>query len=262
MNFKLNGKTALITGGSKGIGLACAEALAREGVRVAIASRSQQTLETAKQSLDTKGYKVFTVAADLSDPEQAENTVLSVEQKLGPLDILVNSAGAAKRTPASSLIAQDWLNAMNAKYFPYIYTMDCAIKLMAQRNSGVIVNIIGAGGRNPTSVHLPGGAANAALMLATAGLAAAWASSGIRINGINPGPTATDRINGLVQAEAEREKKSTTEVLDKLVNKIPLGRLAQPEEVANVAVFLASGLASYVTGSIITMDGCENPSIV
>lgn len=262
MTLELKNKVVLITGGSKGIGLACAAAFAHAGARVAIASRNAENLTAAQQQLAGHGIKAHAHVADLCDANQAINLVAGVEAALGPIDVLINSAGAAKRYPPASLTPQAWVDAMNAKYFTYINAMDAALKGMVQRRLGAIVNIIGAGGKTPSPVHLPGGAANAALMLATTGLATAWASHGIRINGINPGATSTDRVQGAIDAEAQMSGKTADQVFDAMKQRIPMGRLAQPEEIANVAVFLASDLASYVTGTIITMDGAAHPSVV
>ncbi len=262
MNIELKNKVVLITGGSKGIGLACAAAFANAGARVAIASRNADNLAAAQQQLKNNGINVDTHTADLCDANQAASLVADIEKTLGPIDILINSAGAAKRYPPASLTPQAWVDAMNAKYFTYINAMDAALKGMVQRRQGAIVNIIGAGGKTPSPIHLPGGAANAALMLATTGLATAWASHGIRINGINPGATRTDRVQGAIDAEAQMSGRTADQVFDAMKQRIPMGRLAQPEEIANVAVFLASDLASYVTGTIITMDGSAHPSVV
>lgn len=262
MSVDLENKLVLITGGSKGIGLSCAEAFARVGARVVIASRNEVNLANAVQHLANKNFSVRAFPADLSDAAQAADLITEIEETLGPIDVLVNSAGAAKRHAPATLTPQAWVDAMNAKYFTYINVMDAALKRMVPRGRGTIVNVIGAAGKNPSPVHIPGGAANAALMLATTGLATAWASSGIRINGINPGPTETDRVTGSIEAEAELNGLSTDQVLDAMKGRIPMGRFAKPEEVANVAVFLASDLASYVTGSIITMDGLAHPCVV
>ncbi len=150
---------------------------------------------------------------------------------------------------------------MDAKYFSYIHPMDAVLKRMVARGRGAIVNIIGMGGKVANPVHLPGGAANAALMLATTGLAAAFAAKGIRINGINPGGTLTGRVQQGLAAEAKMTGLSEAEVLARNQAKIPLGRLGSPEEVAQVALFLASDAASYVTGAIIPMDGGANPVV-
>ena len=111
-------------------------------------------------------------------------------------------------------------------------------------------------------IHLPGGAANAALMLITSGLAAAYGPRGVRINAVNPGATVTDRLHSGLQAAAKLEQITMEEALSRVTRNIPLGRLAQPEEIANAVVFLASPCASYVTGAILTMDGAATPIVV
>jgi NAD(P)-dependent dehydrogenase (short-subunit alcohol dehydrogenase family) len=126
---------------------------------------------------------------------------------------------------------------------------------MAARGRGSIVNIVGAGGKTANPVHLPGGAANAALMLATVGLAAAYGPKGIRINAINPGGTLTGRVQEGLNAEARMSGLAAEEILARQQVRIPLQRLATPEEIAEVTLFLASRHASYVTGAIIPMDG-------
>ena len=257
MDLNLTGRVVLITGGSKGIGLACARAFLAEGAKVAIASRARENLERAAQSLGPVAW----VAADLTRPEAGSEAVRAVESKLGPVDVLVNSAGAAKRTLPEELDAQAWHAAMDAKYFTYIHAMQAVLPAMAARGAGNVVNIIGMGGKVATSYHLPGGAANSALMLATVGLANVYGPKGIRINAINPGATLTDRVKEALKLEARARKTSEEEVLAQGQARVPLRRYASAEEVADVALFLASDKASYVTGALIPMDGGSNPLI-
>jgi NAD(P)-dependent dehydrogenase (short-subunit alcohol dehydrogenase family) len=258
MNLDLKGKTVLVTGGSKGIGLACAKAFLAEGARVAISSRSQANIDRAlKEHGDAKGY-----AADLIDAEQAQRVVDHTERDLGPIDVLVNSAGAAKRTAPDDLTPAAWRAAMDAKYFSYVNVFDPVVKRMGKRGTGVIVNIIGNGGKVAAPVHLPGGSANAALMLATVGLANAYAGKGVRVVGINPGLTRTDRVAEGLKSEAKLSNLSEEEVLKRAIQRIPLGRMAEPEEIANLALFLASSKASYVSGVIVSMDGVVAPIVV
>jgi NAD(P)-dependent dehydrogenase (short-subunit alcohol dehydrogenase family) len=258
MELGLGGKVVLITGGSKGIGLACAALFKAEGAKVAIAARTPATLSAASAGLGG----VFTHAADLSDEVQALALVDATEAALGPIDILVNSAGAAKRTPPDELAPAFWRAAMDAKYFSYINVIDPLIKRMAARGSGVVVNIIGQGGKVASPTHLAGGAANAALMLATAGLATAYAARGVRVVGINPGLTETGRVAEGLKAEAALTGISVDEARSRAVARIPMGRMARPEDVADLAAFLASPRAGYVTGVLVTMDGAASATVV
>ena len=258
MDLQLRDKIVLITGGSKGIGLACARAFLAEGAVLAIVSRSEANLANARGILGT----VLTIAADLVDERAAAGVVDAVERELGPIDVLVNSAGAARRTPPDDLTPQAWRAGMDAKYFTYINVIDPVVKRMAGRGKGVIVNIIGSGGKIAAATHLAGGAANSALMLATVGLANAYARKGVRVVGISPGLTRTDRVAEGLKAEAQLQGLTESDALQRIIDRVALGRLAEPEEVANVAVFAASARASYLTGVVITMDGASVPIVV
>jgi len=263
MNLELANKVVLITGGSKGIGLACARAFLAEGARVAIASRERANLDAAKAALGADQDSLVTIEADLTRPEDADAMATTATQALGPIDVLVNSAGAARRTPFDELTAADWQAAMQAKFFTYIHAMQAVLVQagMAQRG-GAIVNIIGAGGKVASPIHLPGGAANAALMLATAGLANAHAPRGVRVNAVNPGLTLTERLHEGMAADARNTGVSVELAMQRSLGRAPLGRLATPEEIADMVVFLASARASYVTGAVIAMDGAAVPMVV
>lgn len=250
-------KIVVVTGGSKGIGLACAKQFVARGAKVIISSRTQANINEALAVLP--GASGF--SANLSDEEEAAALVNHIQQEFGHIDVLVNSAGAAKRTPVAELNPAFWRAAMDAKFFPTINILDPVIKLMAARGQGVIINVIGSGGKVASPTHLAGGSANAALMLATAGLGNAYASSGIRVVGINPGLTETGRVTSGMEAEARFLGISVEEALEKAVQKIPMGRLAKPEEVADMVLFLASDKARYITGTTIAMDGAQSPII-
>lgn len=262
MQLELAGRVVLVTGGSKGIGLACAEAFAEEGARVAIASRGPDHLAAAARLLVGKGHRVETFPADLSAPGAAERLVADVEQRLGALDVLVTCAGAARRHAPEALDAAAWREGMDAKFFPTILAVQAALPGMVRRGRGAVVNVVGQGGKVASPTHLSGGAANAALMLASAGLASAHAARGVRVNVINPGFTLTDRVARASELEAERLGISPAEARQRMEERIPLGRFARPDEIAAVAVFLASDRASYLTGAVIPMDGGAAATVV
>jgi NAD(P)-dependent dehydrogenase (short-subunit alcohol dehydrogenase family) len=257
MELGLKNRSVLITGGSKGIGLACARAFLEEGARVAIVSRDRGNLDKAGARVG----KVTLIAADLTHAEEAKRMAHEAETALGPIDVLVNSAGAAKRYAPDELNAQAWHAAMDAKYFTYIHAMDAVLPSMRDRKRGNVVNIIGTGGKIASSIHLPGGAANSALMLASVGLASVYGRFGVRINAINPGATITDRIREALELEAKAKGTTVEEVLEQGQARVPLGRYADPKEIASVTLFLASDQAAYVTGAVIPMDGGVNPII-
>ncbi|MEN9888045.1 MAG: Gluconate 5-dehydrogenase [Pseudomonadota bacterium] len=264
MQLHLKDRHVLITGGSKGIGLACAQAFLAEGARVSLVSRDPAHLQAARAQLATQhpAERVHTVAADLCDAAAALAALDDAEAALGPVDVLVNSAGAAKRTPAPELTPQAWHDAMQAKYFSTLHMLDPCIRRMGARGRGSVVNVVGNGGKVASPIHLPGGAANAALMLASAGLAAAYGPKGVRVNAVNPGLTLTGRLQEGMAADARAQGIAVQEAMQRAVARIPLGRMAEPEEIARAVVFLASDAASYITGVSISMDGAATPLVV
>jgi len=258
MDLGLKDKSVLITGGSKGIGLACAKAFVAEGARVALVSRSKENLDAARKALKD----CYTIAADLTDAAAAAAMVERVEKEFGALDVLVNSAGAAKRTDADDLTPAAWRAGMDAKYFSYIHVIDPVIKRMGKRGRGAVINVIGSGGKVASPTHLAGGAANAALLLATAGLAYAYASKGVRVVGVSPGVTKTERVAEGLKAEAKRANVSEEQAYKQMIARLPMGRPAEPEEIADIVVFAASERGRYLTGANISTDGAASHVVV
>jgi NAD(P)-dependent dehydrogenase (short-subunit alcohol dehydrogenase family) len=262
MDLQLTEKHVLVTGGSRGIGLACARAFLAEGARVSLVGRHRSHLDTAVAQLKALGHIASSYDADLTDVNAALAVVNAAWDQTGPIEILVNCAGAALRTPFDELTPAAWQAAMQAKFFTYINVIDPLIKRMGERGGGAIVNVVGMGGKVATATHLPGGSANAALMLASAGLAAAYGPRGVRVNAVNPALTLTDRMAEGIAAEARLRKVSEEEVLRNAQARMPLGRLALPEDIANAVVFLASARAAYISGAVLSMDGAATPMVV
>ncbi|EHP40909.1 short-chain dehydrogenase/reductase SDR [Cupriavidus basilensis OR16] len=266
MDLELRNQRVLITGGSRGIGLACAAGFLREGARVAIVSRSAGNLaEACARLAEGEGEfakDVLAISADLTDIAQAARAVEQALAGLGAIDILVTSAGAAKRRPPDELTPQLWQDAMSAKYFSYINVIDPVVKRMAQQGRGAIVNIVGMGGKMANPAHLAGGAANAALMLASAGLANAYGKQGVRVNAINPSATHTERLQQGMEVDARISGTTVEQALARANARTGLGRLATPEEVADAVLFLASARASYISGAILSVDGATTPMVV
>jgi NAD(P)-dependent dehydrogenase (short-subunit alcohol dehydrogenase family) len=258
MDLGLKDRKVLVTGGSKGIGLACAKAFVAEGARVALVSRSSENLEKAKTTL----RDAYIIAADLTNAEAAAAMVEQVEKEFGPIDVLVNSAGAARRTDADDLTPAAWRAGMDAKYFSYINVIDPLIKRMGKRGKGAVINIIGSGGKVASPTHLAGGAANAALLLATAGLAFAYASKGVRVVGVSPGVTKTERVAEGLKAEAKRANVSEEQAYKQMIARLPMGRPAEPEEIADIVVFAASERGRYLNGANISTDGAASHVVV
>jgi NAD(P)-dependent dehydrogenase (short-subunit alcohol dehydrogenase family) len=257
VKITLEGRLALVTGASRGIGLACARLFAEAGATVVGVARDAARLDAACDALAADGLAMRTMAADLTDAAQGRALVARIERELGPIDVLLTSAGAARRYAPAELDAAAFRQGMDAKYFTTMHVLEPVVREMAARGRGSVVNVIGQGGRVASPMHVAGGAANSALMLATVGFARAFAAQGVRVNGINPGLTRTDRVEEGLAVAARASGRSRDEVLAEEIGRIPMGRLAEPLEVARVALFLASDAASYVSGAIVPMDGCS-----
>ncbi|MBI2760911.1 MAG: SDR family oxidoreductase [Chloroflexi bacterium] len=256
MELGLRGKSAVVTGASKGIGLAIARALAAEGVHLAIAARGREELErVAREMADAHGVQVEPYAADLSSEEAVRGLAEFALSRLKQVDILVNNAGAIPAGTINSVDDETWRRAYDLKLWGYIRLARALTPGMRERRSGAVLNIIGNAGRQPSAGYIAGGPANAALMNFTKGLAAEVGPDGVRVNAINPGPIRTDRIRQMAEQRAKAEGIDPAAALSAQARGIPLGRIGEPEEVANVAVFLVSDAASYVHGAIVPVEG-------
>jgi 3-oxoacyl-[acyl-carrier protein] reductase len=263
MDLGLRGKVALITGGSKGIGRAVATGLAREGAKVAVCARGSESLERAAGEIArATGSEALPVPGDMSKPGDADRVVAAVVGQFGRIDILVNNAGAAPGGLLLNLTEDDWALAMQLKFLGYVRCCKAVIPHMLKQGGGRIVNIVGNDGVKPAYWELTASAANAAGLAAIQALAEQYGSHNIRINAINPGPVSTERWDGLVRAYARDKNLPLDEAARRGVASIPLGRIATPEEVADVAVFVASDRASFMNGASITLDGGQRKALM
>ncbi|WP_029004385.1 short-chain dehydrogenase/reductase [Azorhizobium doebereinerae] len=246
MDLDLTGRRVLITGGSKGIGAACARMFLSEGCTVILAARDAAKLAATAAELSPLGpveTSVETWAGDLSQGAERER----LHHEAGGYDILVNNAGAIPRGGLLELTMAQWEAAWALKVMGFIHMTQLALGAMKDRGSGVIVNIIGAAGRNPRYGYVCGATGNAALMAFTEAVGGKAPDFGARVFGINPGGTRTERMVTL----AAQEGKTIVEA----GANAPFGRLAEPLEIARTAVFLASPACGYVSGTVLDLDG-------
>jgi NAD(P)-dependent dehydrogenase (short-subunit alcohol dehydrogenase family) len=251
MDLQLAGRRALITGGSKGIGRATAEALADEGVDVVLVARDAAVLAEAAQAVRARRQvNVVTISADLSH----EAEVQRVAREAGAIDILVNNAGAIPPGGLAAVDNETWRRAWDLKVFGFISLCRAVYPVMAARKSGVIVNVIGAAGEKMPANYIAGTAGNAGLMAFTRALGRASPADGIRVVGINPGSTATMRLEMLLRHRAQEALGDAGRWLE-LCKDMPFGRPGKPEEIASAVAFLASPRSGYTSGTILTIDG-------
>ncbi len=256
MDLQLKGKTALVTGGSEGIGKAIAWALAKEGVDVAICARRKKPLEAAAAEIaKATGRKIVAIAADLTKSEDAERFIKEGAAALGRIDIMLNNAGSAPGGVIETLTEADWEQALQLKVMGYVRCLRYALPIMVTQGGGRVVNVIGNDGVKPSYWEITPGAANAAGQNLTMSLAGQYGKHNISFCAVNPGPVRTERWAGLVQAMS-RDMGISYEEADKLApSAIPLGRIAEPEEVANLVAMMASPLSHFINGTMIEIDG-------
>lgn len=251
MELDLKGRSALITGGSRGIGFGVAQLLAAEGCNLHLAARSAADLDAARKKI-TASHPVA-VTCHARDLSAAENAV-KLTGDCGAIDILVNNAGAIPQGTITDLDDKTWRSAWDLKVFGFINVTREVYRAMCERRSGVIINVIGSAGERPTAGYLAGSMANAALMTMSRTLGADSPKYGVRVMGVNPTATATDRGVTRWRNQAQKEL-GDAERWRELTKGFPFGRPATVEEVANVIVFLASDRASYMSGSVVNVDG-------
>lgn len=247
MDLQLKGKTALVTGASRGIGRAIAGTLAREGCNLILCARDREALNTVAAEIAADcAVGVETLTADLSSESGIDKLCSGIRE----LDILVNNAGAIPGGSLAKVAMKDWKNAWDLKVFGYI-NLSQALYEKLRKSQGVIVNIIGVAGEYLLPEYIVGSSGNAALMAFTRSLGKEASKTGVRVVGINPGPVATERWHRLLSdiAASDPAKAET------MAANLPMGRPGLPDEIANAVAFLASPLSGYTSGAVLTVDG-------
>jgi 3-oxoacyl-[acyl-carrier protein] reductase len=256
MDLGLDGKCAIVCAASKGLGRATALSLAREGVRVAICARSEPGLAAAAAAIrEATGGLVVPLVADVARAEDVDRLVEQAAKELGAIDILVTNTGGPRSAPFTALSDADWREAIESLLMSVVRLSRAVIPHMRRRGGGRIINITSVSAKQPVEGLVLSNALRAGITGLARTLANELAPDKILVNCVAPGYTATDRVVELADAAAQREGISADAVQQRTLARIPLQRLATTEEFADVVAFLASGRASYVTGTTLQVDG-------
>jgi 3-oxoacyl-[acyl-carrier protein] reductase len=261
MNLGLNGKVALVLASSRGLGQAMAVSLAREGVKVAVTGRNPEGLKKSVELIEAAGGTALALSWDLSDPSVIDGLVSKIEKELGPIDILVNNTGGPPPTLATGQDPALWQKSFNDMVLSLISITDRVLPGMRQRKWGRIITSTTSGAIAPIKNLAISNTLRAALLAWSKTLAAEVAADGVTVNVIMPGRVATDRLRQLDEARAQRENISYDSVVQASLKLIPAGRYGDPQEYGDTAAFLASQNASYITGSVIRVDGGQIQAI-
>ncbi|HJS17529.1 MAG TPA: SDR family oxidoreductase [Anaerolineales bacterium] len=251
MDFLLSNKIAIVTGASRGIGKAIAETLSAEGMKVVLAARSRSELDALAQSLPTES---LVIAVDLREPESADRVIAETIGAFGKPDLLVNNAGATQRGDFLTLSDEAWRDGFGLKFYAAMRLARAAWSHL-QVSGGTIINIIGVGGRTGSAEFTIGGAVNAALMNLTKSLADRGVRDGVRVNAINPGSIATDRLQTRLRKYAREKGIDFEEASQRMPREMKISRFGDPAEIARAVAFLASPQAAYIQGVILDVDG-------
>jgi len=260
MNLELENKVALVLASSKGLGLACAKGFYSEGANVVICSRSEENLRLAKTEIEqlnslSKNNRVMSVVSDLSEEEQIEKLVERTVSEFGRIDILIHNAGGPPSAPIAKITKEEWDNSINLNLLSFIKITELVVPIMQKQKDGKIIAVTSVSVKQPLQNLVLSNTTRLGVVGFAKTLANEYAKEGILVNVVCPGPNLTDRMKEIIEKMAQDMNKSEEEVQRAWTDQIPLGRLGTPEELANMVVFLASKKASYITGTVIQVDG-------
>ncbi len=261
MELGLDGKVALVTGASRGIGAAICTELAREGMHLCLVARDEASLKNVAAHVGN-GNKVRTIthSADLREPDAAQAAIDAAIAAFGRLDLLVNNAGATKRADFFTLSDNDWADGFALKFHGYVRMTRAAWPYLRQ-SRGSVVNIVGIGSRAGAAEFTIGGAVNVALLNFTKAMADIGVGDGVRVNAINPGLVETDRFTRNVERVMGERSIGHDEAVAFLLKSHGTVRVGQPEEIGALTAFLASSKADFIQGSVIDIDGGATRSL-
>jgi 3-oxoacyl-[acyl-carrier protein] reductase len=260
MNLELQGKLALVSGASRGIGRACAEELAREGADVVLVARDVAALAEVRGAIEKLGRRALTVACDLREPTAAAIAVEAALGAFGCIDILVHSAGATKRGDFFALTDADFDDGFALKFMGAVRLVREAWPQLV-KSQGTVVTIIGAGGRNASPDFTIGGPVNAALMNFTKAMALRGVKEGVRVAGINPGAIDTDRLSRRVAVRMAADGSTEPEARRAMLAELGIARFGRPEDIGKLVCYLAGNAADFLQGTLVDIDGGENHGI-
>jgi NAD(P)-dependent dehydrogenase (short-subunit alcohol dehydrogenase family) len=253
--LSLEGQTAIVTGGSKGIGRAIAISFARAGASIAISARGQEDLDRTVKEIEAEGGRALAVPAEVTDPTQVQNVVERTVEAFGTVDILVNNAGAAPfMSPLDQMRLEGFEKYFRANFIGALLCTRAAAPILLAKRSGCVLNVASVAG----FIASPGlsyySTAKAALINLTRTVSLEWAASNVRVNALAPGWIATE-MN-------ERARREIPEFGQRILASVPLGRLGAPDDVAAAALFLCSPAASFITGTVLIVDGGQTTTTV